>query len=511
MVKAVVGDETQLTLAEDRLSQSGLTSQVGLVIGKLSSTLDRGFVYDLIPTPPNDAGHPACSLLDTNTSSFKSDKKKAPKSKSQAPDSSTLVIDKQWVAEHARQVSRMLLGGMNVVGIYVWVGDSLFKNSTVTLSQLLQTVKEVADAAPISQTDWDERLLIHICYSPRRWTCRNCVLSSNITSSSIRPCDFKMGKVLNSVQTFKCTYNFELSVPICHENTTDASTLSATLRRGISVHAKELGGAKALIDGNWVVDDEPCVSEGPHEVELLLPFMKNTFAEACRQRDVIGVLLFSGSVSSFAYSNSKESVSQAVADIKDDIIRSLQSRLDIICDEADEDVGSVDDDSVEGFQEKPTQKPISRLVLSLLRKRCTLTFPRRVFIPWLAGTYICDYLQQSETLEVVKDHCVELMCMRAPSDDSVILQPEVEAASLLAKSFWDVAVPSHSASSFISDKSGTNNASGVVSEGTSSGSFNFNIVAAFLFLLHSFNFSILAVFLFLLLAILIGFVLVRMS
>jgi hypothetical protein len=30
MVKAVIGDETQLTSAEDRLSQSGLTSQVSL-------------------------------------------------------------------------------------------------------------------------------------------------------------------------------------------------------------------------------------------------------------------------------------------------------------------------------------------------------------------------------------------------------------------------------------------------------------------------------------------------
>ncbi|XP_065881520.1 uncharacterized protein [Euphorbia lathyris] len=507
MVKAVVGDETQLTLAEDRLSQSGLTSQVGLVIGKLSSTLDRGFVYDLIPTPPNDAGEPACSLIETNAASLKSDKKKGSKSKSQTADSSTLVIDKDWVAEHARQVSRMLLGGMNVVGIYVWVGDSLFKNSTVTLSQ---TVKEVADAAPISQTDREERLLIHICYSPRRWTCRNCVLSSNITSSSIRPCDFKMGKVLNSLQSFKCTYNFELSVPICHENAADASTLSATLRRGISVHAKELRSAKALIDGNWVVDDEPCLSEGSHEVELLLPFMKNTFAEACRQRDVTGVLIFSGSVCSFAYSYSKESVSQSVADIKDDIIRSLQSRLDIICDEVDEDLGPTDDDSVEAVEEKPTHKPISRLVLSLLRERCSLAFPRRVFIPWLAGTYICDYLQQSERVEVVKDHCVELMSMRAPSDASMILQPEAEgAASLLAKSFWDIgiAVPGHSGSTFISEKSGKNE----TSDRRPLESFNFNIVAAFLFLLHSFNFNILAVLLFLLLAILIGFVLVRLS
>ncbi|XP_043809292.1 protein odr-4 homolog isoform X2 [Manihot esculenta] len=481
MVKAVVGDETQLNLAEDRLSQSGLTSQVGLVIGKLSSSLDRGFVYDLVPTPPNDAGEPACSLIETTTAAtFKDDKKKGSKSKSQPADSSTLAIDRDWVAEHARQVSRMLVGGMNVVGIYVWISDSSFKNSTITLCQ---TVKGVAEAAPIQETDYDKRLLIHISYSPRRWTCRNCILSSNITSSSIRPCDFKMGRVLSLLQTFKCTYNFKLSLPICQENTSKSSTLSAILRHGISVHAKELRNAIALIDGNLVVNEEPCSNEGLHEVELLLPFMKNTQAEACSQKDAVGVLIFSGSVCSFAYLNPKEPVSQAIADIKDDIIRSLQSRLDIICDEADEDPGPIGEDDREAIQ--PSEKPVSRLILCLLRKTCSLAFPRRLFIPWLAGTFICDYLQPSETPEVLKDHCVELMSMEALADASTILQPEVEAPPMVAKSFWNVGVPGHSASSFSVEKSRRIDTSGALSSTGNIKSINFKMLGAFFFLILS--------------------------
>ncbi|XP_057986921.1 uncharacterized protein LOC110655810 [Hevea brasiliensis] len=159
--------------------------------------------------------------------------------------------------------------------------------------------------------------------------------------------------------------------------------------------------------------------------------MKNTQAEACSQKVVAGVLVFSGSVCFFAYLNSKEPVSQAITDIKDDIIRSLHSRLDIICDEADEDdedLGPIDDDGWEASQEKQPEKPVSRLVLCLLRKTCRLAFPRRLLMPWLAGTFICDYLQPSETLEVLKDHCVELMSMEAPADASTILQTEVESS-----------------------------------------------------------------------------------
>ena len=72
---------------------------MGLVIGKLSSVLDRGFVFLLIPTPSNDAGEPSCSVLET-----RDDKKKPSKSKSQSSKSSSLSIDSDWVAEHARQV-----------------------------------------------------------------------------------------------------------------------------------------------------------------------------------------------------------------------------------------------------------------------------------------------------------------------------------------------------------------------------------------------------------------------
>ncbi|XP_030501706.1 uncharacterized protein LOC115716925 [Cannabis sativa] len=479
MVKAVVGEETQLKQAEDRLAQSALPTQVGLVIGKLSSNLDRGFVFDLIPTPLNDAGDPASSLLESS----KDDKKKGPKSKSQSSvDSSSLAIDKDWVAEHARQVSKMLSGGMKVIGIYVWVGDSAFKNSTIVLCQ---TLKGVADAAPLSETDLDERILIHICYSPRRWTCRNYSLGSSISSSNLRPCDFKMGKVITSLQKFRCLYNFDLRLPI-YKNASSVQTLPDVLRHGISVHAKELKGAKAIIDGNLLVNDEPCTSDGLHEVELLLPFMKNASTEACSQKEVIGVIVFSGSVCSFGYINSKEPISQVVADIKEDIILSLQSRLDIICDEADGDTDQTNGESKESDEKMTLETCTSQLAIHLLRKTTNLSLPRRVFIPWLGDLFVCDYLQSSETHEVLKDHCVELLSMDTTIDTTTILEPEIEPPKVIATSFWDVAVPLDPAASSSSSKN-----SGVVetSRGETSGntakSANFNIIIAAFFLFLS--------------------------
>ncbi|KAL3504987.1 hypothetical protein ACH5RR_034828 [Cinchona calisaya] len=205
-----------------------------------------------------------------------------------------LLEDRLSQAALPTQLSRMLLGGMKVIVVYIWVNESSFKNSTITLCQ---TVKGVADAVPFSDSDVDERLLIHISYSPRRWTCRNCSLAFNITSSSLRPFDFQMGKVLASLKGFRCTYNFDIRLPVCSENGSSLRKMSEVPRRGLSTHAKVLKGTKCVIDGGLANEDEQYAPDGLHEVEFLLPFMHDKPLEAYRQREVIGALVFHGLLS----------------------------------------------------------------------------------------------------------------------------------------------------------------------------------------------------------------------
>ncbi|KAK9134192.1 hypothetical protein Syun_013522 [Stephania yunnanensis] len=441
MVRAVVGEEHQLQSAEDRLFKSNVSAQIGLVIGKISPALDRAFVFDLITAPPNDAAQPPCSLLETPA---KDDKRRGSKPRSQSQiDSSSLDIDCDWVAEHARQVSRMLLGGMNVVGIFIWASESAFKNSSL---KIWQTVNRVAEAAPVFDCDVKERLIIHISYSPRRWTCRNCLLGSSFNSTSLRPCDFKMGKVLASLQTFKCTYNFEMRLPIFCETASQGNTLKDVLHNGISQHAMELKGARAIIDGHLELEEQTYSPNGIHKVEMLLPFAKDLITEACGGKEIVGAVVFSGSICSFSYLSPKESVSQAIEDIKGDIIMSLRSRLDIICDEADADIGSTVEGETAASSEIFSDKSLPQAVLHLLRKPCGLVFPRRVLIPWLADSFICDYLQPSETFEVLKDHFRELLSIETLADTSKILEPEVESSIKITKSFWDATASSQPSS-----------------------------------------------------------------
>ncbi|WOK94850.1 hypothetical protein Cni_G03555 [Canna indica] len=433
MVKTVVSDEAQSKTAEDRLFQSGITAQVGLVIGKLSPNSDRGLVYDLIPTPPTDRGDSACSLKSeaTGGGGGKDGKKGSKGGKPSAETPTSLIIDSDWVAEHARQVSRMLLGGMTVVGIYLWASEATFKSTSPAV--LAQVVKGVAQAAPFHNSEFSERLLIHVSYSPRRWACRICTLSSG----SLRPCDFKMAKLLSTFQAFRCTYNFEIRLPISKAGTSGL-TLKSAISKGITNLAKDLESAKALISGNLVTEDLQLSSESPHDVEFLMPFNKNISNEECSSEEVAGLVTFSGAICASAYLAPREPISQAISDLKCDIISSLRSRLDINSDETEEEAALCSDGGMEASRDVLVEKSIHGLTLNELQKPCSLTFPRRVLVPWLAGIFICDYLQASETFEDMKDHCKEMMSMEDPIESSAVVDLEAEPSPETARSFWDV-------------------------------------------------------------------------
>ncbi|XP_064953807.1 uncharacterized protein LOC135606675 isoform X2 [Musa acuminata AAA Group] len=397
MVKTVIADDNQSKSAEDRLFQHGIPAQVGLVIGQLNRSSDRGFVYDLIPTPPTDGGGPACSLK--SEAAGKDDKKKGSKSgKPSAELPASLVVDNDWVAEHARQVSRMLLGGMNVVGIYLWASEATFKATSPAVFS--QAIKGVAQAAPFADNEFEERLLIHVSYSPRRWSCRVCTLASG----GLQPCDFKMGKLLASLQAFRCTYNFEIRLPIPQSGILGIITFKDLICRGIANLAKDLQSAKALINGHLVTENVHTSSESPHDVQFLVPFNKHISTEACSSEEVVGLVVFSGAICAFAYMGPREPILQAISDLKSDIVSSLRSRLDIITDEAEEEVALSLDGGGESGGDSLAEKSIHKLALR----------------------------------EDVKDHCQEMMSMDGPIETTSVVDPETAPISAATRSFWDV-------------------------------------------------------------------------
>lgn len=446
MVRTVVGDETQLNSMETQLSESGIPVQVGLAIGKLGgSRSNRDSVFALIPTPKNDGVDPA-SVTSENleSKSARADKRKVSKGKPMT-DSSSLIIDIDWVGEHAHQVSKMLVGGLHVMGIYVWCGESTFKNSTLVL---WQAVKTIARAVPVYENgEADERIVVHISYSPKRWSCRSCSLDGNFTSMSFRPCDLKMTKLLSTLQTFTSIYNFEIRLPLLQDDVQKANDMKKILLKAISLLSERLKSAKALLDGSLITKDKGSVAEGPHEIDILLPFADVISMQAGSCEEVVGLVTFSGTIFAQAHSFPREPLLQTVEDLKQDIIASLKSRLDILSDEAEQASISLIPEDSNASEESSLLKPGHPLISCNWSEPCSFVFPRRVLVPWLDGIFICDYLQPTETFQDLDERCKELLSMEIPPDQSAILEPEAPGATSIGTSFWGMVVGNSSSSS----------------------------------------------------------------
>lgn len=113
-----------------------------------------------------------------------------------------------------------------------------------------------------------------MCY---RWACRIC----EVASASLHPCDFKYSKLLSSLQTFRCTYNFEIRYYIWHFlylyydtdrqyrfiwfeslsnyytywhrlTSVQAEPFKKVILKAISHLTEEVQNARALVDGHLV-------------------------------------------------------------------------------------------------------------------------------------------------------------------------------------------------------------------------------------------------------------------
>ncbi|KAG0580194.1 hypothetical protein KC19_4G155200 [Ceratodon purpureus] len=248
MVRAVVGDEGQVEGYVDSLFVSRSQVQVGLLIGKLEVSSSRDSVFALVPTPAKD-GEEAAKVTGASGGQKEGTGKKGAKAKSTV-DNSSVVLDTEWIAEHSRQVSRMLVGGMDVVGIFVFASEGVLKNST---SVLWQAVRAVALASPLSGVS-DDRLVLQISSSPRKISCRSCVPSAGFSPTALRPCDWKLGKLLSNLHTFICSHSVEIRLPLVLNNgEASAKTVKDNLFAAISAESARLKSAVAVVDGSVVM------------------------------------------------------------------------------------------------------------------------------------------------------------------------------------------------------------------------------------------------------------------
>ncbi|XP_059531468.1 protein odr-4 homolog [Myotis daubentonii] len=380
------------------LNLQGKSFVSGLLIGQCSSQKD--YVILATRTPPKEE----------NNENLKHPKDKVDN------------LDEEWATEHANQVSRMLPGGLLVLGVFIITTLEMGNDFQNTLRRLVFAVEKSMNKKRLwnfTEEEVSDRVTLHICSSTKKILCRTYDIHD--PKSSAKPADWKyQNGLLTSWLSLECTVHINIHIPL---STTSVSyPLEKNTKNGLARWAKQIENGVYLINGQVKAEDcdllegqkkprgNAQASSCSFDVRVLTQLLLNSDHRSTATVQICsGSVNLKGAVKCRAYIHSnKPKVKDAVQAVKRDILNTVADRCEILFEDL-------------LLNEIPEKKDSEKEFHIL---------PHRVFVPILGSTVmLCDYKFGDESAEEIRDHFIEMLDHRIQIEDLEIAE-EINTAFL---------------------------------------------------------------------------------
>ncbi|XP_060899835.1 protein odr-4 homolog [Labrus mixtus] len=304
-------------------------------------------------------------------------------------------LDKEWVTEHARQVSRMLPGGLSVLGVFI-IDDSDAKDTLMTLQQLVFAVENLISSEYLwspADDDVTDRITLHINPKTRKTVCRT--LDIKDPKSPAKPADWRyQSSVCSSWCTVSCCLNVDMLVPLPDDRTTSVSVMKH-LKEGLKLWVHHIETGDCLIGGRKLPEDSELTAGQKRNVAQtftaqLLVTPDERFTD--EMQSCGGILSVRGAVHSTAYiHNNKPKAKLAEKLLKRDVVSTVATRVQMLLEEL-----LISEEESRGGGKKETE----RFCLP-----CRIYCPVKVSRP----VSVCDYRFSDESLSEVTDRLKEML------------------------------------------------------------------------------------------------------
>lgn len=380
------------------LSLEGKSFVSGLLIGQCSSQKD--YVILATRTPPKEE---------------KNENLKHPKDQLDN-------LDEEWATEHANQVSRMLPGGLLVLGVFIITTLEMGNDFQNTLRRLVFAVEKSMNKKRLwsfTEEEVSDRVTLHICSSTKKILCRTYDIHD--PKSSAKPADWKYQNGLStSWLSLECTIHINIHIPL--SATSVSYTLEKNIKNGLARWAKQIENGVYLINGQVKAEDcdllegqkksrgNAQASSCSFDVRVLTQLLLNSDHRSTATVQICsGSVNLKGAVKCRAYIHSnKPKVKDAVQAVKRDILNTVADRCEILF-----------EDLI--LNEIPEKKDSEKEFHIL---------PHRVFVPILGSmVMLCDYKFGDESAEEIRDHFIEMLDHRIQIEDLEIAE-EINTAFL---------------------------------------------------------------------------------
>lgn len=318
-------------------------------------------------------------------------------------------LDKEWVAEHARQVSRMLPGGLSVLGVFI-ITDTDAKDTLTSLRQLVFAVENLISSEHLwnpADDDVTECITLHVNPKTRKTVCRTFDVKD--PKSMAKPADWKyQSGVCSSWTMVSCCLNVDMLVPL-PDDRTSTENMDKCLKEGLKAWAQQIESGVCLIDGKKLPEDTELTAGQKRNVRQAYTTQLLITPDEQRLTDVVqqcgGSVSVRGAVHSRTYLHSnKPKAKLAEKLLKRDVISTVATRVQMVLEEL-----------LTSEEECRGSKGSSR------DKQQTEQFclPRRIFCPVKVSgpVCVCDYQFSDEGLSDVTDRLKEMLDIDAAEQD----------------------------------------------------------------------------------------------
>lgn len=315
-------------------------------------------------------------------------------------------VDKEWVTEHARQVSRMLPGGLSVLGVFI-ISDTDAKDTLTTLRQLVFGVENLISSehlwTPVDD-DVTDCVTLHVNPKTRKTVCRTFDVKD--PKSTAKPADWKyQSGVCSSWSVVSCSLNVDLLVPL-PDNTDSTESMDNCLKEGLKVWASQIQSGVCLIDGRKLREDAELTAGQRRNTRQTYTAQLLITPDDHRSTDVVqrcgGSVSVTEAIHSRAYLHSnKPKAKLAEKLLKRDVVSTVATRVQMLLEEL---LISEEESKGSSRDKKQTEQ---------------FCLPRRVFCPLKVGgpVSVCDYQFSDEGPSEVTDRLKEMLDVDAAEDD----------------------------------------------------------------------------------------------
>lgn len=396
MGRVVVADDS-LQDSLTALAKVG-TFQLGLLIGQ--STSDKDIIVHLAPTPVPDEG-------DLSSEEEEAVPLKQEPNRPKYPDSIPKVVE-TTVSQHARQVVRMLPGGLDVIGVYVVTPQADFTTSaSQTKLRLILTATHKTTSRTLLETAETRtgKVILHACTQSLKTVCKTLDVSPSSTSTQ-ENADLKFQR--GGSKWHQLSYSYNINLNLWLPKNKPSQSLYKTIISLLRPWAKSVTQSLILIDSempddedslDFSVEDKPTKKKGGNrglmeltppkvfKVDILDPLTPTLSPSGLN--DISGNIRFSGTLAGLSFVHSKATVGEARAAVMVDLVRSVLARWEMHCDSL--------------VEEPPS--PISGAIVH--------EPPRRVFLEGGGlPVSLCDYLFPGDSCADACQSAKELLGLR---------------------------------------------------------------------------------------------------